>query len=152
MNIRCVKKRLEAATTLVDVILAVGIIAIMSGGMIGSITYGFYVMQMARENQRATQIILERIEAIRLYNWTQVTDPNFIPATFTDVYDPQGAANEQGVVYQGTVAKSSVPFTNSYSANMMQLTLGLTWKTRNITRTRSLTTYIARDGIQNYVY
>jgi len=152
MNIRCAKKHSQAGLTLVDVILAVGIIAIMSGGLIGSITYGFYVMQMARENQRATQIILERIEAIRLYNWSQVSDPTFIPATFTDVYDPQGASNQQGVVYSGTVTKSSVPFTNSYSANMMQLKLDLTWKTRNITRTRSLTTYIARDGIQNYVY
>lgn len=152
MIIRCVKKRFQAATTLVDVILAVGIIAIMSGGLIGSITYGFYVMQMARENQRATQIILERIEAIRLYNWAQVTDPTFIPGTFIDVYDPQAASNSQGVVYYGTLTKSGVPFTNSYSANMVQLTLGLTWRTRNITRSRSLTTYIAKDGIQNYVY
>src|SRR6267142_1688877 len=99
MNIRCVKRRFEAATTLVDVILAVGIIAIMSGGMIGSITYGFYVMEMARENQRATQIILERIEAIRLYNWSQVKDPTFIPSTFTDVYDPQASSGSQGTVY-----------------------------------------------------
>jgi type II secretory pathway pseudopilin PulG len=152
MIIRCVKKRFQAATTLVDVILAVGIIAIMAGGMIGSITYGFYVMQMARENQRATQIILERIEAIRLYNWSQVKDPNFIPATFTDVYDPQAAPGAQGVVYSGTVTKSSVNFTNSYSQYMVQLKLDLTWKTRNVTRYRTLTTYIARDGIQNYVY
>ncbi|MEY2429369.1 MAG: hypothetical protein QOJ40_2254 [Verrucomicrobiota bacterium] len=152
MIIRCAKKRFQAATTLVDVILAVGIIAIMAGGMVGSITYGFYVMQMARENQRATQIILERIEAIRLYNWSQVTDPTFIPSTFIDVYDPQAASNAQGVIYYGTLTKSGVPFTNSYSANMVQLTLGLTWRTRNITRSRSLTTYIAKDGIQNYVY
>src|SRR5881392_1629555 len=107
MNIRLANKPRQAATTLVDVILAVGIIAIMSGGMIGSITYGFYVMQMARENQRATQIILERIEAIRLYNWDQVTDPTFIPATFTDVYDPQAVSSAQGVVYSGTVTKSA---------------------------------------------
>jgi hypothetical protein len=68
------------------------------------------------------------------------------------VYDPQAASNAQGVIYYGTVVKSGVNFTNSYSANMVQLTLGLTWRTRNITRSRSLTTYIAKDGIQNYVY
>ena len=152
MNIRRAKRRSQAGLTLVDVILAVGIIAIMSGAMVGSITYGFYVMQMARENQRATQIMLERVEAIRLYNWSQVTDPNFIPSTFTDVYDPQGSSNSQGAVYSGTLTKASVPFSTSYSSNMRQITLGLTWKTRKITRTRSLTTYIARDGVQNYVY
>ena len=152
MNIRCPKKHCQSATTFVDVIMAVAIIAIMAGGVIGSLTYGFYVMQMARENQRATQIMLEKVEAIRLYNWSQVTDPNFIPTNFIDVYDPQGGTNQQGVIYTGTVTKSSVPFTNSYSPYMMQLTVGVTWRTRSVNRTRSLTTYIARDGIQNYVY
>lgn len=152
MKIRYARQHNEAATTLVDVIIAVAMLAVMAGGVIGALTYGFYTMQMARENQRATQIILEKVEAIRLYNWSQVTNNGFIPATFTDVYDPQASTNSQGVVYSGTVSKSSVPFTNSYSPYMLQLTIGLTWNTRSITRTRSLTTYIARDGIQNYVY
>jgi type II secretory pathway pseudopilin PulG len=152
MRIRCVQKSNQAATTLVDVIMAVAMVAVMAGGVIGALTYGFFTMQMVRENQRATQIILERVEAIRLYNWSQVTNNGFIPPTFTDVYDPQAGTNSQGVIYSGTVTKSSVPFTNSYSPYMIQLTIGLTWNTRSITRTRSLTTYIARDGVQNYVY
>jgi type II secretory pathway pseudopilin PulG len=152
MKIRRTGKYSENGTTLVDVILAVAIVAIMAGGLIGSLSYGFYTMQMARENQRATQIMLEKTEAIRLYNWTQVTNAGFIPNTFTDVYDPQGGTSAQGVVYSGTVTKSSVPFSTSYSPLMIQVKIDLAWNTRAIHRTRSLTTYIAKDGVQNYVY
>ena len=151
MKIHCGRKNKEG-TTLVDVIMSVAITGIMSCGVLGSLTYGFFVMQLARENQRATQIMLERTEAIRLYNWTQVTNATFIPTTFSDVYDPQAATNAQGVVYSGTLVKSSVPFSTSYSSNMVQITLTLTWNTKTIAHTRSLTTYIARDGIQNYVF
>ena len=35
---------------------------------------------------------------------------------------------------------------------MKQLTLTLNWTNQNIPSTRSLTTFIAQDGIQNYVY
>ncbi len=35
---------------------------------------------------------------------------------------------------------------------MRACTVTLNWKTGSIPRSRSVTTYIARDGIQNYVY
>lgn len=59
----------------------------------------------------------------------------------------------QGVAYYGTVTPpSSVLFSTSYSTNLRQFTVTLNWTTRNIRHTRSLTTYIAKDGLQNYVY
>ena len=39
-----------------------------------------------------------------------------------------------------------------YREMLLDGTVTLDWTTRGIPRTRSLTTYIARDGIQNYVY
>jgi hypothetical protein len=108
---------------------------------------------LARENQRATQIILSKIETIRLYNWDQVTAPtNFIPTSFVEVYDPQSATNSQGAVYRGTMSLSAFPGSSSCAASMRQLTVSVNWTTRNIPRSRSITTYIAKDGIQNYVY
>lgn len=139
--------------TLVDVVMALAVLGVMAGGIFGSFRYGFFTLQLVRENQRATQIILEKVETIRLYSWDQVNSNGFIPATFTDDYDPQGAANNsKGITYSGTVALASCPIGTSYSANMRQLTITLNWSTRDIPHTRSLTTYIAKDGIQNYVY
>ena len=68
--------------TLIEVVMATGIIAITGAGVISSINYGICVMRIARENQRATQVMLEKLEAIRLYNWTEVTNAGFIPGSF----------------------------------------------------------------------
>jgi type II secretory pathway pseudopilin PulG len=149
MKIRCGK--VNQGTTMVDVIMSVAVIAVMATGLVGSLSYGYFVMELARENQRATQVLMERTEAIRLYNWDQVNANGFIPTNFTDVYDPQAPSNAQGVTYYGTLSKSPV-LTSMYGTNLVQLSMTLTWKTKTLNHTRSLTTYIAKDGIQNYVY
>src|ERR1043166_2121236 len=81
----------QAAGTLVDVLMAIAVIGVMATGLVGSLTYGFFTMGITRENQRATQILLETVETIRLYNWSQVNSNGFIPSTFTGVYDRKRA-------------------------------------------------------------
>lgn len=153
MRIRCTQQS-EKGFALVDVIVSIAILGIMASGILGSFRYGIFTLQLARENQRATQILLEKVETLRLYSWDQVNTPGFIPSSLpTEYYDPQAPAGSQGAAYYGTLtAPSSVPFSTSYSTNLRQLTLTVTWTTRTIPHTRSLTTYIAKDGIQNYVY
>ena len=69
--------------TLVDVVMAVALLGVMASGIFGSFRYGFFTLQLVRENQRATQILLEKVETIRLYSWDQVQPTNnFIPAIF----------------------------------------------------------------------
>jgi hypothetical protein len=139
--------------TLVDLVIAVALLGIMGGGIFGSFRYGFFTLQLVRENQRATQIMLEKVETIRLYNWEQIQPTNnFIPGTFTDTYDPQAVISARGVTYTGTVTVANCTLGSSYAANLRELTVTLNWTTRDIPHTRSITTYIARDGIQNYVY
>ena len=149
-------RKSEFAGTLIEVIVATVIIALAGAGIIGSINYGMYITQLARENGRATQIMLEKLESIRLYSWSEVTNSGFVPATFVDFYDPQGATNNQGVTYNGTMTVSNAAFsgaTPSYANNMRQFTVTLTWTGNGgVTRTRSLNTYVAKDGLQNYVY
>ena len=154
MRIRYVKQS-ESGVTLVDVIMAIALLGVMASGIFGSFRYGFFTLQLARENQRATQILLEKVETIRLYSWDQVNPPGrSIPYTFPlrAVYDPQAAAGAQGTTYDGTVAVSNCPSGSSYSANMRQVTITLNWTTGTIAHKRSLTTYVAKDGLQNYVY
>jgi type II secretory pathway pseudopilin PulG len=153
MRIRFVK-RPENGVTLVDVVMAIALLGVMASGIFGSFRYGYFTLQLLRENQRATQILLEKVETLRLYSWDQVNTPGFIPTNLPlEDYDPQAPVGQRGVTYYGTVtAPTNVPFSTSYSTNLRQLTVTLTWTTRDIPHTRSLTTYIAKDGIQNYVY
>jgi len=139
--------------TLVEVVIAVAILAVMGGGIISSINYGLFMMRLARENARATQIILEKLETIRLYSWTEVTNSGFIPTSFTDVYDPQAPADQQGAVYNGSMTVSNVNFAASYSDSMRQFTVTLQWTTAGrINHFRTMSTYVAQNGLQNYVY
>ncbi len=138
--------------TLVDLVMAVAILGIMAGGIFGSFRYGFFTLQLVRENQRATQVLLEVTESIRLYSWEQVNSNGFIPSSFTNVYDPQATDGNQGATYIGQVLISPSTLSSSYAGGLRELTVTLNWTTRDIPHTRSLKTFIARDGIQNYVY
>ena len=134
--------------------MATGIISVTGAGVIGSINYGLFIMRMARENQRATQIMLEKLEAIRLYNWTQVTNDAFIPDTFTAPYDP--TSSSQGTTYYGTMKVTNPSFTGTvpnYAANMRQFTVSLVWTNiGGMAHARSLSTFVGQNGMQNYVY
>jgi hypothetical protein len=140
------------------VLIAVLFIALMTVSLYAALSGGFAVIKTARENLRATQIMLEWTEGIRLYKWSQVNDPAYLPSTFTQRYDPLGAStNAGGVVYSGRLnlsVPSNVP--TAYQTNMRVLTVTLYWtnstRNANIVRMRQMQTYIARNGMQNYVF
>ena len=128
-----------------------GVIGTTCAALLTGITSGFFSMRMARENLRATQIILEKVETIRLYSWDQINTAGFIPATFTQVYDPT-RTNAAGLTYNGTMTITTPPISNSYKDDLRMLTVNLSWTTGSIPRTRQFSTFIARDGLQNYTY
>src|SRR5438309_11552711 len=98
------------AFTLMEVLVAVAIISIEFVSLYLGMTQGFAIVQVARENLRATQILQEKMETIRLYTWDQITNNGFIPPTFTAAFYPAGSqTNNQGATYQGTGATSDVP-------------------------------------------
>ncbi|MEK7707438.1 MAG: hypothetical protein AAB380_05525 [Verrucomicrobiota bacterium] len=141
------------AFTITEVVIAIVIVVIGTAGLMSCFSYSFKVIQRVRENQRATQIILEKAETLRLFSWDQVNTSGFIPSTFTATYDGDAAAsNYTGTIYYGNVSIDDFPEPTSYQDKMRALNLTLHWTSLGITRTRSLTTYIAQDGIQNYVY
>lgn len=142
----------EAASSLAEVLCAVAILGICAAGLMGVVANGFFTIQLARENQRATQILMEQTEMIRLYNWDQVNIPGFIPTNFTVRFDPQATNGGGGATYTGSVTITDAPFSAGYAANIKQLTLNLSWTAKNLPRTRSLTTLVSKDGLQNYVY
>lgn len=136
---------------MVDVVVSVAIIAIMCTGLVGSLTYGFFVMGSARENSRATQVMLETLESIRLYNWDQLHSNDFVPAAFTNTYDPQAVSGSQGFTYYGSIVTNSVGLA-PIGSNLISMTVSLRWTNRGIPHYRTVTTFIAKDGIQNYVF
>src|SRR5437762_1383804 len=79
--------------TLVETLLAVGVTAIVAAALLGGLSSGFSIIQANRENARATQLLTEKMEMIRLFNWEQVNDPNYLPGSFTNYFDPANTNN-----------------------------------------------------------
>jgi prepilin-type N-terminal cleavage/methylation domain-containing protein len=153
------KLRDVSAFTLVEVICAVAIILIAFVSIFGSISMGFSLTELTRENLRATQIMVDKLEGVRLYNWSQVNDTTFLTSNFTDFfYDTNNIglsnASGNGVQYSGTVTVAPVTFSEPYSSNMVQVTVTVNWTStfRNQSRTRSMVTFASQPGLQNYVY
>ena len=88
----------------------------------------------------------------RLFRFTE----NFFPTVLTNVDDNGQTTlttfDNSGIKYFGTVTISNAPVSTNYSSDMKQFSVTLNWTNAGIPRTRSLTTLVARSGIQNYVY
>ncbi len=157
MKMRLTKKatpRLnQIAFTLVEAMIATALLAILGISLYGGMSSGFALTQASRENLRATQILVERMEGIRLYNWNQVVYSNWIPSQFTESYYPLTKAGESaGITYTGTMSLASCPLPGEYAQWLRTLTITLNWTSGGVPRARTLTTFVARDGVQNYVY
>lgn len=158
---KAAQRRIDsAAFTLAEVCVGAVIVLIVFGSIYAGLTMSFRATQAARENLRATQVMLERLEGLRLYNWDQLVNSNWIPTTFTAYYFPLTNANQSpGVLYFGTVTISNVPFPNpvpNYANDMRLVTVTIYWTNRigtnRIVRTRQMQTLVGRMGLQNYVY
>src|SRR5881296_2434803 len=136
-----------AAFSLVEATIGMGIIGTVVGAMLSGIMTGTFTMRMARENLRATQIMLEKVETIRLYSWDQINKAGFVPTNFTATYDPQGTPNV-GLTYTGSMYITSSPISSSYSNDLKMITVHLSWQTCGLQRDREFTSYISRNGLQ----
>ena len=139
--------------TLVEVMVASGLIGIMFLAFMASFSVSFQGVQLDRENSRATQILLEKTELLRLYDWDQITgnDPNiYIPTNFTASFYPD--TNNGGFTYSGTVSIGNAPVSETYSNDMKVITINLTWMSGRAQRTRLMSTFVSKYGLQNYIY
>ena len=146
------------AFTLVEVLVSVGLLAIMLAAIYPAFILGYASIKTTREDERATQIVTQKLESVRLCTWNELAT---YPATFVDYYNPLGLTNgTQGTLYAGTM--SVTPSTNvisssvSYQSNVRLVTMGVTWTNYvnkiPIVHTRQMQTLSALNGLQNYIY
>jgi Tfp pilus assembly protein PilV len=137
--------------TIVEAVFSIAMLLILVTGVYSGLAYSFNAIRMARENTRATQILIEKTEQLRLYNWDQLTSGTnaFLPANpFLVPY----YADSMGVVYTGEVSMAAVNLGTPYANAMRELTITLKWQTGKLQRSRSLTTFVSQNGVQNYIY
>jgi hypothetical protein len=148
--------RAERADTVVEVLVGACLLALALASLFAGMSMSTGLTQFAREDLRATQIMVERTEAIRLFNWNQLIYSNTLcPASFTSFFFPiPNSSGSTGVTYYGTMSISNVVLSpaTSYSDQMRQITVTLNWTNAGLAHSRSMTTYQAQYGMQNYSF
>ena len=143
--------------------VALCVVMVVFVAVFGTMTMGLSTTQASRENLRATQIMLDKMEGIRLYNWTQLTNSSFLVSSFTNWFFETNnigatSATGNGVMYTGSISvATSTNMPSVYSNAMRVVTVTVGWNSGNwlqspITHTRSMATYVSQNGMQNYIF
>lgn len=142
------------AFTMAEVLVALLVVSIVVVSLYTGVSSGFSLVKLSREDLRATQIMLQRLEALRLYTWSQLTNASYFSTnTFTAFYDPAGqSSGSGGAVYTvSTVVTTNTP-SATYGPDMRRITVQVSWPSGQVNRRREMSTYAARYGMQNYVF
>ena len=149
----CEGQNIGSAYTIMEVLVAVFVMAVIGLAYYAALASGFALVQSTREDLRATQIMTQKIEALRLCAWSQLAN-----VTFKEGYDPLASTNT-GTVFYGAIAlaaPASITNNPAYYGNIKQATISLAWTNYNgkipIAHSRQMQTHVARYGLQNYVW
>src|SRR5213593_5012735 len=103
--------------TFVEVLVAMGALGVMVIALYAGISAGFSLIRMARENLRATQVMVEKMETVRLYNWDQICSNGYMPSPFEAPYYCEGGVTSPPIYY-GTIIITNAPVTTAYSNSL----------------------------------
>lgn len=167
----------QGGFNLVEAAVALGLVALVVGALYAGMTQVITHSQNARENLRATQILLEKLETIRLYTWQQIgepfdpddpedwsdpfdaedphtaddeAEPFVLPTTFTVPFTP-GSTNPNELRYFGTLTLTNVPFSEPYAGQLLLVTATVRWTNNGRPHQRQMQTLFAKYGIQNNI-
>jgi prepilin-type N-terminal cleavage/methylation domain-containing protein len=165
-NVSRIARRSLQGFTLIEAMISLLIISFLVVSLSAGIGYGFKTDQLVREDARATQILNEKIDKLRLCTWEQLRDRNYMADNFYCAFNPEDAElGDEGVTnlkgagrwkrqdlnYEGKITLTNGPSDVVYGTNMMGVTVSLEWtSSTGLKRQRSMTTYVAKYGIQNY--
>lgn len=137
--------REQSGFTVVEAVVAMLVLLLLVGGLFAAFSFGFSTIKLSQEDERASQILLQKLETLRVYNWTNIIN-GYFPTNFTVDYSTNG-----GVQYDGAIAISPVPgAAESYSNTLRQVTVSLSWVSTGVPRYREITTLVASNGIQTF--
>jgi Tfp pilus assembly protein PilV len=134
----------ERGNSLIEVMISTGLLTMVVVGLYGSFSFGFGTIKASREDLGAEQIMLQKLETLRIYDWSKITS-GYIPTNLTFSYGTNG-----DTVYDVSIAIAPVPLSVSYSNSLRQVTVSSSWTSGRVAHHRSMTTLASQNGIQTY--
>ena len=141
----------EGGFSLTEAVVALAVGGVMIVSLYSGMTSATFSMRMAREDARATQIMLDKIEVVRLCSWEQINDKDFMPSTFTAVIYPELGTNSP--VISGTLEIEKVnSLPSTYKHAVALVTVSVKWGEKGkMQRSRQMSTYVSEHGITKYL-
>ena len=162
----------HSAFMLTEAMMSLGIAGVALVSLYAGISQTFSTVQKTREDLRVTQILVEKMESLRLVTWDQLNTPGFIPSTFRESLNGQlltstppvsgtksgaDASTSQGTepagdVCVGRVKIDLVGVPAAYTGHMRHVTISVTWRHGDVVREQKMETFVSQYGIQNYMF
>ena len=148
------RDRRDTGFTLTEVIACIAILGIAFAALLTGLAWNVSTIKFARETVRATQIMEDKLDTIRLYSWDQITTPGFITNRFYAPFCPSNALSPGalGITYTGRVTIATVPLSEAYGTNMLRITIDLDWPSSPEVRRAQMSTFVSKYGMQGYIY
>ena len=146
--LRSVRRERCAAFTFVEVLVAIGIVGVLITALYAAIANSVSLVRNCQENERVTQILSDKLDTIRLYNWTQINSNGFIPTNFTVGIDP---LTNSTPYYTGAISIAQAPMASQYRSNILQVTVQVNWVSGRRPQSRRMDTFVAKYGLQSYI-
>jgi hypothetical protein len=148
-GIRC-RNRNRTAFSLMEVMFSVVIVGVLVIALYSALASAIPMVRSCQENEIVTQILSEKLDTIRLYNWKQLSQAGkFIPTNFIIGIDPLKTNSTS--YYTGNISIVEAPIGENYAKNLLQVTVKVDWVSGKRPQSQSMVTYVAEYGLQTYI-
>lgn len=130
--------------TLAETVVATLLLTLAIVALYAAFAFGFGTMKLCQEDLRAGQILVQKLETLRVYEWSKLTN-GYLPTELTASFSTDG-----GVSYDVAIEVARAPVAESYSDTLRQVTVSLAWESGGALRNRAMTTFVSQDGLQTY--
>jgi type II secretory pathway pseudopilin PulG len=140
-----------AAFSLIEVMMAAVIISLVFVSSIAALGRGFQMLETARNNTLASQVLQSEMENLRLLNWAKLMElaPS-VPMTQSFAVD-SSFAETVGHKFVGERRIESLG--EGDTRDMRKITLTVSWTSSNgKANRRTYVTYFGKDGINDFYY
>lgn len=129
--------------TLIEVMVASAVLILVFVSAIGAMTIGFRMLEDARFNTLASQVLQSEVENLRLKNWSDLTA---LPASEVVTISSKFSTATFGRF-------TCVRKITSVRADTRRIVVALRWKSMSgKANVRTYTTYMTKDGLNDYYY
>jgi len=137
------KSNSNAGFTLIEVMVATMLLLVIFAGGFGALIQGHRLVEAARDETRASQILQSEVEDLRTYDWATLTALNA-----TAKYSPQESFTDAYSIRYAISRKIS-----TRSATQRRIRLQVDWTDNGgSSHMREFVTLISKDGLYDYYY